>query len=459
MTIICCKNKLNYGKESDDIDNEGVYQNQGKDAKNLFQRSDSMSNIFGYDSFGSQSSSSSNGLFGINLVDYASIRNGSYRKLVSAHYANQKAEEEGSSSSSNGVKDSKQTLNSITNAASNLKDSASALLAKGNKALFQTKTDANGNSYVDYDTDKMYKAVKEFADNYNSMLDAAANSEDTKILRSAKNMVSYTEANKKALAAVGITVGSDNKLTVDEDDFKAASKARVQSLFNDTGSYAYQISSKADSIKFTSTDLAKKADYNSSQTYKSSLKSSISTSKDSTKTLGNIQDAADDAKKSLAVLLESGYKSKFNKVTTTDKNGNTVTDYDKDAIYKAVSDFINDYNTLLKKTDDSKTSNITQARKTMTNYVQANKSALSAMGITIGSDNKLSISESTFKDADMSKVKSLFQDKDSLGKQLEQQITKINTYAESEASKSNTYKDNGSYSYNYNSGDWYNSLF
>ena len=95
----------------------------------------------------------------------------------------------------------------------------------------------------------------------------------------------------------------------------------------------------------------------------------------------------------------------------------------------------------------------------MTNYVLANKSALSALGITIGSDNKLSISESTFKDADMSKVKSLFQGKGSLGEQMQQQITKIASYAESEASKSNTYNDNGSYSYNYNSGDWYNSMF
>ncbi len=417
-----------------------------------------MSNIFGNDLFGSQSSSSSNGLFGVNLVDYASIRNGSYRKLVTAHYKNLDEEEGKTSSSKSGVKDSKQTLNSISEAASSLKDSASALLAKGKNSLFQTKTDANGNSYVDYDTDKMYKAIKEFADNYNSTIDAAANSESTNILRSPKNMVSFTNANKKALEAIGITVGSDNKLTVDEDDFKAASKARVQSLFNGVGSYAYQISGKADNIKFTATDLAKKADYNSTQSYKSSLKS-ISTSKDSTKTLGNIEDAANSAKKSLAALRETGYKSVFNQVTTTDKNGNKVTGYDKDAIYKAVSDFVNDYNTLLKKTEDSNTKNITQARKTMTNYVLANKSALSALGITIGSDNKLSISESTFKDADMSKVKSLFQGKGSLGEQMQQQITKIASYAESEASKSNTYNDNGSYSYNYNSGDWYNSMF
>ena len=79
-----------------------------------------MSNIFGNDLFGSQSSSSSNGLFGVNLVDYASIRNGSYRKLVTAHYKNLDEEEGKTSSSKSGVKDSKQTLNSISEAASSL---------------------------------------------------------------------------------------------------------------------------------------------------------------------------------------------------------------------------------------------------------------------------------------------------------------------------------------------------
>jgi len=112
----------------------------------------------------------------------------------------------------------------------------------------------------------------------------------------------------------------------------------------------------------------------------------------------------------------------------------------------------------LDKTEDSDTKNIIQARKTMMNYVAAKKSELSSMGITIDSDNNLSINETKFKDADMDKVKTLFQGTNSLGAQLENQITKINNYAEKEASKSNTYNDSGSYTYNYNSGDMYNSF-
>ena len=134
-----------------------------------------------------------------------------------------------------------------------------------------------------------------------------------------------------------------------------------------------------------------------------------------------------------------------------------MTDYDKDAIYKAVKSFVKDYNKLVDETEDSDTRSILQARKTMINQTKANKTALAAVGITIDSDNNLSIDEEKFKNADMAKVKDLFQGVNSFGDKTKTQITKIDTYAEKEAAKANTYSDTGSYSNNYTSGDWYNS--
>lgn len=406
-----------------------------------------MSNFFS-DLFGS-SSSSGNDSFGINLADYASIKNGSYRKLLAANYQKEQ-QAEGTSSSTSGVKDNKQTLTSISDAASDLQNSISAI-----NSLFKTEKDENGRSVVNYDEDKMYKALKDFVNNYNSLLDEAGNAESTSVLRTATSMVSYTEANKKALEAVGISVGSDNRLSINEDKFKEASKSRVQSLFQSTGGYAYQIEAKASSLKINADNLAKKAQ--SSDSSKKSGLSSLSTSKDSTKTLANIQEAAEKASKSLSVLLESGYKSKFKTETKKDEKGNYYADYDKDGIYSAVKDFVKDYNSLLDKTEDSTTSSIAQARKALINYAKANESALKEIGITIDSNDNLVIDKDKFMNADMAKVKALFQNSGSFGKQVEAQYTKIGIYAENEASKSNTYSDNGSYSYNYNSGDWFNS--
>lgn len=411
-----------------------------------------MSNFFGYDLFGNSSSSSNNDSFGINLADYASIKNGSYRKLLAANYKKEQEAEGTSSSSSSAVKDTKQTLTSISDAASDLQKSISTV-----SSLFKTEKDENGRSVVNYDEDKMYKALKDFVNNYNSLLDEAGNAETTNLLRTATSLVSFTKANEKALESVGISVGSDNKLSIDEDKFKEASKSSVQSLFQSTGGYAYQVDAKASSLKINADELAKKVPRSSTGSSKNTGLSSLSTSKDSTKTLANIQEAAEKASKSLAVLLESGYKSKFKTESKKDENGKYYTDYDRDGIYSAVKDFIKDYNSLLDKTEDSTTSSIAQARKALINYAKANESALKEIGITIDSDDNLVIDKDKFMNADMAKVKALFQNSGSFGKQVEAQYTKIGIYAENEASKSNTYSDNGSYSYNYNSGDWFNS--
>lgn len=408
--------------------------------------SSSISTLFSSLSTSSSSSSSSSDLLGISYTDYASIRNGSYKKLLSAYYTQAESEAESSSSTT----DSSQTLTSISSAASDVQDSASKLLTKGSKSLFETKTDAAGNSYVDYDEDTVYSAVKDFIDDYNNLIDAATESEDVSLLRKAKNMATYTTSTKQALSEIGITVGSDNKLSIDEDTFKNASKAQVQSVFQSNGGYAYQISAMASGLKIYADDAADTASSSSSSTSStSSTSSSTSTSKDSTKTLAAIQEAADDADSTLSALRATGSKSLF---TTT------AGSYDTDDIYEAVKSFIKDYNVLLDKTEDSNTSDITSARSTMTSEVDAYKSTLSKLGITIGSDKSLSIDKTTFMSADMSSVKSLFQGSSSLGALLETQIEKIDSYAELEASKSNTYSSTGTYTSTYTSGDLYSSL-
>lgn len=184
---------------------------------------------------------------------------------------------------------------------------------------------------------------------------------------------------------------------------------------------------------------------------------STSTSKDDAKTLARIEDAAGAMKDSAEKLLVSGKDSVFNKVTTKDKDGAETTDYDKDAIYKAVSAFVEDYNNLIDTAADSDTMNILRGARSMVNYTKANERMLGKMGITIGADNKLTVDEKAFKDAKMEDVKALFGTRGSYGYRVETQAALIDTYAKSEAAKSNTYGKNGVYTYNYNTGKIYNS--
>lgn len=183
-----------------------------------------------------------------------------------------------------------------------------------------------------------------------------------------------------------------------------------------------------------------------------------STAKDDTKTLARVEDAAGAMKSSAEKLLASGKSSVFEKVTTTDKEGVTTTDYNKDSIYKAVSSFVDDYNSLIDTAADSNTTSILRAARNMVNYSKVNERMLGKIGITIGEGNKLQVDEKVFKEAGMEDVKALFAARGSYGYQVDAQASLIESYAKSEAMKSNTYGKNGVYTYNYNTGEMYNSV-
>ncbi len=236
-----------------------------------------MATISGYDSssisvlFSSlnKSSSSSSSLFssssdllGINYSDYATIRNGSYYKLMKAYYTLDGSDSEVSSivSNTSTSKDSTKKLASIESNAESLKEAADALLEKGSKNLFEKKTvTEDGKTSTQYDTDAIYDAVKKFADNYNDLIDATEESNTSNITNAAKRLVNLTKANEKLLEEVGITVDEDNKLVVDEEKFKKADMDTVKSLFNTTGGYGYQVDAQASMINYYAESEASKS--------------------------------------------------------------------------------------------------------------------------------------------------------------------------------------------------------
>lgn len=188
-------------------------------------------------------------------------------------------------------------------------------------------------------------------------------------------------------------------------------------------------------------------------------KASISTAEDSTKKLKSIKSAADELSNNVKELTATGSKSVFKKVDTKDENGNKVKDYDKDAIYKAVKSFVDDYNSLIEATDESNTKTIVSGTNSMISTTKANTSLLRDLGISVNSDFTLDIDEDTFKKADMAVAKSMFSGTGSYAYQISVKSAMVSMNATNEASKSNTYTSAGNYSYNYSAGDLYNSWF
>lgn len=234
--------------------------------------SSSVSTLFS--SLGSSKSTGS-GLFGINLSEYASIRSGSYGKLMRSYFSmdSTKGTSKSDDSTKNTIedlatttstsKDSTKTLAAIESDAKELTDSAKALYTRSNNKVF---TKDSGGSY---DTDKIYKAVKRFADDYNSMLDTAGKSSTNRIFQSVSSMKNETSYNEKALKEIGITVDEKTgRLSVDETTFKSADTEKIKNLFNGTGSYAYSVATKAAMTEsYAKSEAAKSNTYTKNGTY------------------------------------------------------------------------------------------------------------------------------------------------------------------------------------------------
>lgn len=234
--------------------------------------SSSVSTLFS--SLGSSKNTGS-GLFGINLSEYASIRSGSYGKLMRSYFSmdSTKGTSKSDDSTKNTIedlatttstsKDSTKTLAAIESDAKELTDSAKALYTRSNNKVF---TKDSGGSY---DTDKIYKAVKRFADDYNSMLDTAGKSSTNRISRSVSSMKNETSYNEKPLKEIGITVDEKTgKLSVDETTFKSADTEKIKNLFNGTGSYAYSVATKAAMTEsYAKSEAAKSNTYTKNGTY------------------------------------------------------------------------------------------------------------------------------------------------------------------------------------------------
>lgn len=387
--------------------------------------SNSISTLFSSLSTSSSSSSSSDGLYGINLSDYASIKNGSYGKLVKSYYAL----DDDTSSGANGTKDSATTLKSIQNASNGLRESAADLYT--DKSLF------TANEKGEYDMDAIYDKVKTFVDDYNNTLDAISSSETDSIASAGANMINLTNANADMLASVGITVNPDCSLSVDEEKFKSARISDVTSLFSGAGSYAYQIGAKATRVEVQAGEKAKTVDSSKS----SGARTSTSTSSDSASTLAKILENTN-------TLISVGTDLYKNKTLFDTIAG----EYDEESIVKTIKEFVDAYNDTVTSAEKSSSSSVSNAATSMTNITDSYAKELLKVGISINSDGTLSFDEEGFLNADMEDAEDLFVGTGSYSYQVTVKAMMLANQAETEASKANTYTDNATYSNNYNTG-------
>jgi len=165
--------------------------------------------------------------------------------------------------------------------------------------------------------------------------------------------------------------------------------------------------------------------------------------------LAEVTSNASTLAESAEKLIKRGSDSLFRKkeMTITNEDGTTskAEDYDVDAIYNAVSDFTKKYNSFLTSMNNSGSEKVLAEVDDVTNLVEDNESSLNNIGITIGEDNKLSVSEKTFKASDMDDVKKLFNGNTSFTYVVSTKASMVGTTANSEANVMKNYNSNGGY--------------
>ena len=98
------------------------------------------------------------------------------------------------------------------------------------------------------DRDGLKKSVQTFIDDYNSTIDSLKKSNSVDALKKGLAMTNTSKAYARALSRAGIQVGSDNKLTLNEENFNEATDGALRSLFNGSYSFANKTAEKASGI-------------------------------------------------------------------------------------------------------------------------------------------------------------------------------------------------------------------
>ncbi len=401
---------------------------------------------------------------GMNFADYASIRNGSYNKLLRAYYSKNGNE----NSSGHATPATKRTGDKeywdynekIKNPPKknynywNYNEKIKGQSSPGEKFVDIQNAAAN----VESATTSMgksgeinYDAVSSYVSRYNDLVTAAKNSGSVAIDSSMRSIADYTQSHAQALAEIGITIDDKGALKINKDTFQAADTDKVDALFKGSSSYGAKVGSRASSIYSSARYEAGKYGIKNTGTTGgttstgSSSSTGSTTSKPSTSSgqLSVVRSNASDLS-ATADRLVKGSSSIFK----TDEEGR----YDTDAIYSAVSDFVKQYNATVESAGKSSVYTIKNvALASMTDSTKANSSRLAEIGITIDAQKKtLTLNKEQFMAADPEKVKRLFTG--DYGKKISDRAAAISSHANYEINKGGMYNSTGSYSYSNTGG-------
>ena len=166
--------------------------------------------------------------------------------------------------------------------------------------------------------------------------------------------------------------------------------------------------------------------------------------------LSRLKTYASDLKDAAASVNDASLFRKGEFETTLSDGTKKSTEYDMDAIYDKVKNFVDKYNSMIgNATSYEDGSAVSKKALSLIEYTSKNSNLLSQIGITAdtseGKEGQLKIDEDTFKKASAGTVKTLFQGQGSYASVVENKASLIASVAESQISKYSSYNARGSY--------------
>ncbi len=368
-------------------------------------------------------SSGSGGMGNLNfLSDYASIKNGSYAKLMKTYYGTaQSSSAAASKKSSSGnildkildekknpkvSKEAQEANANLTTGLSSLKSSVAALQKDG------TYTDtANGKSAAD----KVVSAMKAFVSDYNNVVSAAKNSTLANKTAYVANMMNSTATNADKLAEIGVSINGNGTLELNEAKLKEAGVSKVQDLFSSDNimSYGSMIASR---LRFAG----------------AAVSTNTADNKDTETTAAS--GAAGVKADGRALAGDALYEM------VKDKDGSEK--YDVDKIFATAKSFVNNYNKMFDTAESSYNSGVLSNLSRIKERTARSASALEQFGISVDNKGRMKIDEDIFKKADMSSVQAFFKD---YGSSIATNASLVDYYMTTQANAANGYTSDGTY--------------
>lgn len=386
--------------------------------------------------FSSLGSSGSSGLSSF-LGDYASIKNGSYGRLMKAYYG--KNGSSGIASSGSKTAGTNNVLDKIFEEKRNPKvskdvEEANANLTTGLSTM-KTSVAALQKSSTYEDTEngataasKVLNAVKAYVSDYNDVVNAAKGSTLSGKTAYVANMMSATAASADQLAEIGIKVNANGTLELNEGTLKTADISKVQDMFSSENvmSYGSKIASR---LKFAG----------------SAATGSATGSKET----------ADTTDKATAGSAAAGLKADGTALASDelyakvkDKDGNETDKYDVDGIFAKAKSFVNNYNKMFEVAESGSNSGVVANLSYIRQKTAQNANALKQLGISVDQKGQMSIDEDTFKKADMSQVQKVFKD---YGSSIATNASLVDYYMTTQANAADGYTSAGAYNVQNNS--------